>query len=188
MSGRKITQTQLILEYFQRNPKRDIAHAEVVDWATSEYEQRCGRKFRDPDRFIRKLSQDGVLLKVAKGVYRFDPAWRRVRVLEDFDSKTKALVLQRDGHRCVVCGRGNADGVDLQVDHVIPKDRGGPATVENGQTLCAQHNFQKKNYDCTQFGRRMFTRLRATAVKVGDKGMVAFCDDVLRVFDGHGMA
>jgi 5-methylcytosine-specific restriction endonuclease McrA len=186
VAKRVITQGSLILEYFVANPNRDIPHQEVVDWATAEYERRCGQKFRDPDRFIRKLGQEGRLTKVSKGVYRYEPAHVRVRVLQDFDGATKAMILQRDGHRCVVCGRGRKEGVDLQVDHVMPKDRGGPATLENGQTLCAQHNFQKKNYEATEFGERLFVRLRDTAVKVEDLDMISFCDDILAVFRRHG--
>lgn len=186
MAKRVLTQGSLILEYFKAHPDRDIPHQEVVDWATVEYERRCGTKFRDPDRFIRKLSQEGQLRKIRKGVYRYESAHVRARVLKDFDGRTKALILQRDGNRCVVCGRGSAEGVDLQVDHVIPKDKGGPATVENGQTLCAQHNFQKKNYECTEFGARLFERLRASALRLGDRSMISFCDEVLSVFDRHG--
>ena len=40
---------------------------------------------------------------------------------------------------------GKKDGVELHIDHIKPKDFGGEATIENGQTLCAQHNFIKKN-------------------------------------------
>ena len=98
------------------------------------------------------------------------------------------LILDRDGHRCVVCGRGKPDGVDLQVDHLIPKDRGGQATADNGQTLCAQHNFQKKNYDCTEFGLRLFKRLRVTAARAGDQRIVEFCDEVIAIFGRHGLS
>lgn len=189
MSEAKLTQAELILRYFQSHPDRDIPHAEVVDWATQEYKRLLGgdETFRDPDRAIRKLSQQGKLHKIKTGVYRYAGSHQRIKALESFDSATKIIVLQRDGHRCVVCGRGVNDGVALQVDHLIPMDKGGPATVENGQTLCAQHNFQKKNYNCTEFGNRLFERLRATAVGAGDTKMIAFCDDVLDVFRRHKM-
>lgn len=35
--------------------------------------KRTGMIFRDPDRAIRKLSQQGQLIKIAKGVYKYDP-------------------------------------------------------------------------------------------------------------------
>lgn len=186
MARQTVTQASLIREYFEANPSRDIAHEEVVPWAMEEYERRCNKKFRDPDRFIRKLHQLGHLMKVRKGVYRYEPGSTRIRVLQDFDAKTKAVILARDDYRCVVCGRGRADGVDVHIDHVMPKDRGGLATVGNGQTLCAQHNFQKRNYGCTEFGARLFERLRATAEELGDQSMFLFCNEVLGVFRKHG--
>ncbi|GMV77255.1 MAG: hypothetical protein AMXMBFR79_03900 [Chitinophagaceae bacterium] len=36
-------------------------------------EKRIGEVFRDPDRGIRKLAQQGQLIKVGKGIYRYDP-------------------------------------------------------------------------------------------------------------------
>ena len=67
------SQLDLIMEYFKKNPRRDIKHPEIVDWVVSEYKKRTGKVFRDPDRGIRSLSQDGLLVKVSKGVYRYDP-------------------------------------------------------------------------------------------------------------------
>lgn len=32
----------------------------------------------------------------------------------------------------------------MHVDHIIPKDKGGLATLDNGQTLCSICNFRKK--------------------------------------------
>ena len=54
-----ITQEAILMEYFTKNPNRDIAHPEIVDWVTSEYLKRTGKVFRDPDRGIRLLSQSG---------------------------------------------------------------------------------------------------------------------------------
>jgi hypothetical protein len=36
MEKEKISQQDLIKEYFIKNPLRDIAHPEVVDWATAQ--------------------------------------------------------------------------------------------------------------------------------------------------------
>ena len=43
-----------------------------------------------------------------------------------------------------MCGGGRAEGVEIHADHIKAKEFGGKAEIENGQTLCAQHNFQKK--------------------------------------------
>ena len=168
------TQQDLIMEYFKKHPNRDIKHPEIVDWVVSEYKKRTGKVFRDPDRGIRKLAQEGFLIKVAKGVYRYDPAFVAKRDLEDFTPAQKAAILKRDNYHCVVCGRGKEHGVELQVDHIKPKDQGGKAEIENGQTLCAQHNFQKKNYKQTESGKRFFIRLYAAAKKNKDKTLQDF--------------
>lgn len=74
--------------------------------------------------------------------------------MQDFSERQKKEILARDDYRCVMCGRGLKDGVELHVDHIKPKDQGGEATIENGQTLCSIHNFQKKNYNQTETGKK----------------------------------
>jgi hypothetical protein len=179
------TQADLIMEYFKAYPGRDIPHTEIVKWAYVEYEKRTGEPFTDPDRAIRKLHQSGQLIKVKKGVYRYDPQAVNVRNLEDFTAVVREAIFQRDGYRCVICGLGRANGVEIHADHVKPKDKGGQATLENGQTLCAPHNFRKKNYNQTESGKRMFIRLYEAAKSVADKEMMAFCSDVLQVYKKH---
>ncbi|NUQ86287.1 MAG: HNH endonuclease [Anaerolineales bacterium] len=51
--------------------------------------------------------------------------------------------MERDGHKCVKCGRSAKDGIKLQVDHIHPKSSGGMATLDNGQTLCFECNIGK---------------------------------------------
>lgn len=179
----KITQAELIMEFFKNNPNRDIKHPEIVDWVTVEFLKRNGEVFRDPDRQIRQLAQKGLLIKKSKGIYHYDPDFIVVRVLEDFTTQQKAIILKRDNYRCVICGRGPMDGVELQVDHIKPKDFGGEATIENGQTLCAQHNFKKKNYKQTETGKKMFIRLYDLAKSLGDKETENFCAQILEVFE-----
>ena len=147
-------QKDLIIEFFKKNPNRDIKHPEVVDWVVATYKKRTGNVFRDPDRAIRQLAQSGFLIKIAKGIYKYDPAKAYKRELEDFTAAQKEAILKRDGYKCVICGRGKKDGVDLHIDHIKPKDFGGEATIENGQTLCSQHNFIKKNLKQTENGKK----------------------------------
>jgi len=182
-----LVQAELIMEYFRNHPNRGIKHPEVVDWCVLEYKKRTGEVFRDPDRAIRKLSQEGQLIKIKKGVYKYDPGHVSNRELEDFTPEQKEAIFKIDGYRCVVCGRGVKDGVELQADHIKPKDLGGSAEISNGQTLCAQHNFQKKNYKQTESGKKMFIRLYDLAKVTKDQTMINFCQDVLKTFDKHNI-
>lgn len=182
-SKEEMSQMDLIMEYFKKHPQKDIPHPEIVDWVVTEFKKRTGKVFRDPDRGIRKLSQDGQLIKIKKGVYKYDPDFVNNKELEDFTPKQKEEIFKRDNYRCVICGRGKADGVEIQADHIKPKELGGEAETENGQTLCAQHNFQKKYYKQTETGKRMFIRLYELARKNNDKSIVTFCEQVLKVYE-----
>ena len=184
---KKITQEALVMEYYTTHPNRNIAHAEAVDWLTEEYLQRTGDIFRDPDRAIRKLAQAGKLVKVGKGVYKYDPDFIANPVLEDFTPAQREQIFKKDNYRCVMCGKGQRDGVEIQADHIIPKDLGGKATIKNGQTLCATHNFRKKNLKQTETGKKMFIHLYELSESVGDHEMRDFCRNILEVFEEHDM-
>lgn len=183
----EISQKDIIIEYFKNNPNRDIQHPEIVDWAVNEFKKRTGNIFRDPDRQIRQLSQSGFLIKVAKGVYKYDPEYVQNRNLEDFTQSQKNEILVRDGNKCVICGRGLKDGVELHIDHIKPKDFGGEATIENGQTLCSQHNFLKKNFKQTETGKKMFIRLYELAKNENNQDLIEFCTQILEVFEKNNI-
>lgn len=182
-----IVQKDLLIDFFKNNPNRDIKHPEVVDWVVSTYKKKTGKVFRDPDRAIRKLAQSGFLIKVAKGVYKYDPQKAHIRNLEDFSPSQKAEILKRDNYKCVICGRGKKEGLELHVDHIKPKDFGGEATIENGQTLCSQHNFIKKNFNQTETGKKMFIRYYELAKKEKNHDLEKFCADILETFERHGI-
>lgn len=55
------------------------------------------------------------------------------------------LVFQRDGFRCVSCGRSANEGAVLHVDHILPKSKGGLDVFDNYQTLCRECNIGKSN-------------------------------------------
>jgi len=186
-AAKKPSQMALVKAFFTKHPGQNIPHPKVVDWVVKEWKQRTGKVFRDPDRQIRSLAQKGFLIKVKKGVYRYDPAAVVHRELKDFTEKQKEAILKRDGYRCVICGKGRADGVELHVDHIKPKDLGGKATIANGQTLCAQHNFRKKNYGQTETGKKMFIHLYELAKQQGDAELLRFCTEILEVFERNGV-
>lgn len=54
-------------------------------------------------------------------------------------------VLKRDNYRCCICGRDASDGVKLEIDHTIPKSKGGTNEIENLKTLCYDCNRGKGN-------------------------------------------
>lgn len=185
--SKHISINELIKRYFQKHPHQDTPHGPVVDWVEEEYMRLYGKKPRDTWRGIRKLHEDGFLRKVRKGVYRYDPENVKMRDIEDFTREQKDFILKRDGYKCVICGRGKDDGVELHVDHIKPKYLGGESTVENGQTLCGQHNYMKKTLKQTETGKRMFIRLYELAKKDGNKELQNFCEAVLCVYERYNV-
>ena len=179
------SQLDLLMEYFKKNPRRNISHPEIVDWATKEWLSRTGKVFRDPDRGIRSLAERGTLVKIAKGVYRYDPDLVLQKELEDFTPAQKEEIMKRDNYRCVVCGKTTKDGVELQVDHIIPRAQGGKATIDNGETLCAQHNFLKKNFSQTEFSKKLFIGYYEMAKKNNDERMQEFFKQILLVYEKY---
>jgi len=185
--SKKKSISDLIKEYFKAHPRQNLRHGPVVDWVEERYLKLEGRKPRDTWRAIRKLHEEGFLIKVKKGVYRYDPDAVRQRELDDFTPEQKEQILKRDGYKCVICGRGRKDGVELHVDHIKPKYLGGKSTIENGQTLCAQHNFIKKTLRQTETGKKMFIRLYELAKKEKNEELKRFCADVLETYEKHNI-
>lgn len=64
---------------------------------------------------------------------------------------------------------------------------GGLATLENGQTLCAKHNFMKKNLNQTETGKKMFIRLYELAKTQKNEELQEFCCDILNAYEKHGI-
>ncbi len=177
---------ELVLEYFQSNPGQELSHGPVVDWVTKEWLKFHDNPPRDPWRTIRKLHQDGVLIKVRKGIYKYDPEFANSSSLSlDFPPDIKEQIFKRDNYKCVVCGRGRQDGIEICADHKIPRDMGGKSTLENGQTLCMQHNLLKKNYSQTEAGKRYFIKLYEDALVKNDHKIIAFCKDVFDIYDKY---
>lgn len=173
----------LLIEYFKKHPKEDMSHGPVVDWVEGKYKKLYNKKPRDTWRSIRNLHQTGFLIKVKKGIYRYESDAVKQKELEDFTPEQKKQIFERDGYRCVQCGRRKDEGYELHADHRVPKDKGGKATVDNGQTLCSVCNFRKKNYGQTESGKKMLIRLWEASIKIGDERTRKFCEEVLGVYE-----
>jgi len=180
------TQLGLIKEYYSRHPNKDVPHHESAPWLYSEYEKRTGKKFADPDRGIRALADKGFLIYVKKGVYRYNKNYKKNRVLNDFTQKQKEEIKKRDGYKCVVCGKDEKDGVELHVDHIDSRQKGGEAiTIENGMTLCGQHNYWKKNLGQTESAKKMFIKFYELAKKRKQKKLIDFFSEILSIYEKH---
>jgi hypothetical protein len=55
--------------------------------------------------------------------------------------RIRIAVWRRDGFSCRHCGSEN----NLTIDHIFPESKGGPAALDNLQTLCKSCNSRKGN-------------------------------------------
>lgn len=59
--------------------------------------------------------------------------------------KLRYEILERDGYKCVLCGRTVKDGAILHIDHITPISKGGKTIPENLRTLCSDCNLGKSD-------------------------------------------
>ena len=177
------TISDLVIEYFRNHPNEELKHGSVVDWVTEQWLKNHNKPPRDPWRAIRQLHQNGKLIKIKKGVYKYDPDYINKVEIWNFSPKVIKAILERDQYRCVVCGRGKKDGVELVADHIRPRDKGGTNNIENGQTLCTEHNIIKKNYSQTEAGKKYFIKMYEKAITNNDDRMIKFCRNIFDVYD-----
>lgn len=182
-----MTQKEFVLSYYKSRPNEEINHKVVVDWVVTEWERRNNTKFRDPDRAIRSLYEEGLLQKISKGVYKYDPDFVNNKSYEEFSSQQKKIILERDGYKCAICGLGKSNDIELHIDHIKAREHGGKAIIENGQVLCSRHNMLKKSSGQTETGKKMFINLLRSAKATDDKHVIDFCESILKVFDDFNM-
>jgi len=112
------------------------------------------------------LCQQKVAEYIAK---RGSRIWEHRTKSEGYISGTlRYEVLKRAKFRCELCGI-SADEKALEVDHIVPRNRGGTDDLTNLQALCYSCNAMKRDRDDTDF------RGIAATYQLREKGC-AFCD------------
>ncbi|MFM7214810.1 MAG: HNH endonuclease [Verrucomicrobiota bacterium] len=132
-------------------------HAQVVqgnlqgDFKTYTFDQ-----WRD----LSRLGPDGESL----GTVSFRMRIPRVILLQVFDRLpkkevkfTRHNIFERDGNTCQYCGR-IFDRRDLNLDHVVPRDRGGPTQWDNIVCSCIPCNTRKANRTPAEAGMRLIRK------------------------------
>lgn len=77
---------------------------------------------------------------VTREAYLQSEAWRRKNERAKVTPSLRYDVMKRDGFRCCLCGRSANNGIELEVDHIVPVSKGGSTTYSNLQTLCRECN------------------------------------------------
>ena len=64
-------------------------------------------------------------------------------------------VLHRDNHTCQYCGK---KAVDLSIDHIIPRSKGGKSAWENVITACVKCNTKKADSTPNEAGMKLLKK------------------------------
>lgn len=101
-----------------------------------------GKSFERYWKFLEQITKHEWKYEDVDYWYKFvrDPSETR----EEIPPSLRYLVLKRNKFTCQKCGR-KAPNVQLQVDHILPWDYGGPTVSDNLQTLCQECNIGKLN-------------------------------------------
>jgi len=78
------------------------------------------------------------------------PFYHRKKSSGYIPGSIKYEVLKRAKSRCELCGVNNKDKA-LEVDHIIPRNKGGSDEIGNLQALCYSCNAMKRDTDDTDF-------------------------------------
>jgi len=70
---------------------------------------------------------------------------------------TRHNIFERDKNTCQYCGKV-FDRRDLNLDHVVPRDRGGPTSWENIVCSCVPCNTRKSNRTPSEAGIRLIRK------------------------------
>lgn len=121
-------------------------HAQVIDTRDSHFQMLSSEQWL-ADSTENEPGDDEAYLQTVKQRIRVP----KVLLLREYDRLpvqevkfNRENLFERDHHRCQYCGN-IFEAVDLNMDHVIPRDQGGRTSWENIVTSCIKCNSRKAN-------------------------------------------
>lgn len=126
-----------------RQPKYADLTSQTSRFSSGTYEKRFGGWRKALEAFVRWANEgENPPPRIPSGADR--PARRTLR---NINYRLKFLVMRRDNFKCRISGRSPATDptVILEVDHIVPWDKGGETVMENLQTLAKDINIGKSN-------------------------------------------
>lgn len=120
----------------------------IVDYKDGSFELDISKFTDDEKKKIIKQCDDAISRyeeKHGKAIWK-----HRARDSRIISGSIRYKVLTRAKHRCELCGISGEEKA-LDVDHIVPINKGGPNVLENMQALCYTCNSQKRDTDSTDF-------------------------------------
>lgn len=123
---------------------------------------------------------------------RLDTYDHRRRNQDNLSGSIRYKIIKRSGGRCEACGI-SSDEMAIDVDHIVPKNKGGSNDESNLQALCYKCNRQKRDTDDTDFHKVktsyadrdsncLFCNLTSNNIKIIDENELA-----IAFYDGYAV-
>jgi hypothetical protein len=176
-----ISQESFVYQWFLARPDRDIPHSESKQQIESEWFQAFGTRFEDVDRAIRRLSQEGKLKKITKGVYRLTNNYEH-KPKDGFSDLCRNSIFERDRFKCRKCPDFEVSDVELVALHVLPVSTGGESVLSNGITLCPKHALVHILTSDRKQGRALISKIydQVFEMKIDDTNKSHVWNELLR--------
>ena len=141
------------LEYYEQVVNNMVGKVlrshQVIEREGEQYELLGAENLTDEQRSaldaLCQAKLDEFLQKRGDKVYQ-----HRLNRREPISGSMRYRLLVNAKHRCQLCGVSGEQRA-LDIDHIVPKSKGGPDTEENFQVLCSLCNQNKNNTDETDF-------------------------------------
>jgi hypothetical protein len=102
-----------------------------------------------------------------------------------FTKEQREIILKRDEYRCVWCGMGTSEGVELNIALLNPQN--GFDNVANGVVMCEKHHPDTGLYNHKNLGKDIIADMLSNAEKSDDDKMILFLQKVLAVYEKHNI-
>ncbi|SRR6266545_681893 len=131
-----------------RQPKYSDLTSQTSKYSSGTYENRFGTWRKALEAFV-VWANEGEPQPVEASLKKRVSGHRTSR---NINYRLKFLVMRRDNFKCRITGRSPATDpkVILEIDHIVPWDKGGETVMENLQTLAKEINIGKSNLDMFQ--------------------------------------
>jgi len=132
-----------------RQPKNGDIHKPLSKFSPRPYARRFGGFRNALEQFIAYIN-NGEKNESTKTVENLPTGtFSKHRTPRQANHRLRYLVLRRDNFKCQACGKSPAThpNIELEIDHVIPWEKGGETLMENLQSLCTKCNGGKSNLE-----------------------------------------
>ena len=126
-----------------RQPRLSDMTSENTPISGDTYKRRYGGWRKALEAFVLWANESGPAPAVRSAV----PVGAKHQTPRNINYRLRFLVMRRDNFKCRITGRSPATdpSVILEVDHIIPWEKGGETVFENLQTLAKDINIGKSN-------------------------------------------